>query len=160
MADSSHMLAAPEAPRVRMEEDFHAWLLDQASALRQQHYAAIDWSNLAEELEGMARKDRKELRSHLQNLFVHLLKWAYEPERRSNSWKATINASRDNIQDLLEESPSLRSVLGELLAESKAYSRAVRDAVEETEKKVQFPMESPWTLDQLLDSDFLPTKSG
>ena len=59
----------------------------------------------------MARKDRKELRSHWQNLFVHLLKWTYEPERRNNSWRATINASRDNIHDLIEESPSLRNVL-------------------------------------------------
>jgi hypothetical protein len=130
--------------------------LDQASALREQRYAAIDWSNLAEELEGMARKDRKELRSHLQNLFTYLLKWTYEPERRSKSWKATMNASRDSIHDLLEESPSLRNVLDELLAESKAYSRAVRDAVEETEKKVGFPQEAPWTRDQILDGDFLP----
>jgi len=120
MVDFSQMLAAREASAVRIEEDFHAWLLDQAAALRAQRYAALDWSGLAEELEGMARKDRRELRSHLQNLFMHLLKWTYEPERRSNSRKATIDAARDNIYDLLEESPSLHNVLDELLAESKA----------------------------------------
>lgn len=137
------MLATRGTPTVRMEEDFHAWLLDQASALRDQRHAALDWSNLAEELEGMAREDRKELRSHLQNLFMHLLKWSYEPKRRTKSWKATINASRDSIHDLLDESPSLRNVLDDLIAESKAYARAVRDATAETEARVAFPRESP-----------------
>ncbi len=141
---------------VRIDDDFHGWLLDQASALRQQRAQALDWSNLAEELEAMARKDRTELRSHLQNLLSHLLKWAYQPSRRTNSWKATIDASRDRIEDLLEESPSLRIELNKLFSESKAYARAVRDAVTDTGGQVHFPSPSPWTLNEALEPDFLP----
>jgi len=145
-----------EVSTVRIEDDFHGWLLAQASALRQRRYDLLDPSNLAEELEAMARKDRKELASYLQNLFVHLLKWAYQPNRRSTSWKLTINQSREEIEDLLEESPSLRNVLEELFAKEKPYSRAVRSATLETEGKVTFPARSPWTLDQVLALDFLP----
>ena len=141
---------------MRIEDDFHEWLLAQASALRHQRYDLLDPGNLAEELEAMARKDRKELASHLQNLFVHLLKWAYEPSRRSTSWKLTINQSREEIEDLLEDSPSLRNVLDELITNGKSYSRAARNATVETEGKIAFPPHSPWTLDQLLDPDFLP----
>ena len=141
---------------VRIDDDFHAWLLDQASALRDQRYRALDSSNLAEELEAMARKDRTELRSHLQNLLSHLLKWAYQPSHRTNSWKATIDASRDRIEDLLEESPSLRTELNKLFSESKAYARAVRDAVTDTGGQLHFPSQSPWTLAKALEPDFLP----
>ncbi len=144
------------APAVRIEDDFYGWLLDQASMLRHQRYQSLDWNNLAEELEAMARKDRTTLRSHLQNLLSHLLKWAYQPDRPTNSWKGTINASRDHIHDLLEESPSLRNVLEQLFSESKAYSRAVRDATLDTGPQVQFPPQSPWTLTKILESDFLP----
>ena len=145
-----------EAPSVRIDDDFHGWLLDQASALRDQRYKTLDWSNLAEELEAMARKDRTELRSHLQNLLSHLLKWAYQPSRRTNSWKATIDVSRDRIEDLLEESPSLQTELNKLFSESKAYARAVRDAVTDTGGQLHFPSQSPWTLDKVLEPDFLP----
>ena len=145
-----------ESPAVRIDNDFHGWMLDQASALREQRSQALDRSNLAEELEAMARKDRTELRSHLQNLLSHLLQWAYQPSRRTNSWKATIDTSRDRIEDLLEESPSLRTELNKLFSESKAYARAVRDAVTDTSGQVDFPSQSPWTLDKALEPDFLP----
>jgi Domain of unknown function DUF29 len=65
----------PQAVASR-DDDFNAWLLNQADALRNRHYT-IDWDGLAEELEAMARKDRTELRSRLQNLLSHLLKWTY-----------------------------------------------------------------------------------
>ncbi len=145
-----------KSPAVRIDDDFHGWLLDQASALREQRSQALDWSNLAEELDAMARKDRTELRSHSQNLLSHLLKWAYQPSRRTSSWKATIDASRDRIEDLLEESPSLRTELNRLFSESKAYARAVRDSVTDTGGQVHFPSQSPWTLNEALEPDFLP----
>jgi hypothetical protein len=154
--NGGELASAREFSTPRLGDDFHAWAIAQASALRERNHAVLDWSNLAEELEGMTRKDRRELRSHLQKLIIHLLKWAYDPKRRGASWRATINTSRDNIHDFLGESPSLRNVLQELLAESKAYGRAVREATIETENKISFPAQSPWTLDQLLDSDFLP----
>ena len=106
----------------------------------------------------MARKDRTKLRSRLQNLLSHLLKWAYEPSRRSKSWIATINQSRDRIEDLLEESPSLKSELTSAFAKSPVYARAVRDATVDSEAKVRFPEHCPWTLDDILNPDFFPDR--
>ncbi len=138
------------------DADFHAWLLDQAEKLRRHQLRALNCEDLAEELEAMARKDRIELRSRLQNLLAHLLKWAFEPTHRSNSWIATINESRDRIHDLLEESPSLKNELTSVFGESRAYRRAVRDARLDTGGKIQFPQRCPWTLETVLDPDFLP----
>jgi Domain of unknown function DUF29 len=143
------------SPSVSIDTDFYRWLHDQASILRRFRPSPLDWENLAEELDAMARKDRSSLRSHLQNLLSHLLKWASQSSHRSNSWKQTIDASRDHIEDLLDESPSLRNVLTELFLESKAYSRARRDAVRET-GPLPYPEKLPWTLEQILDPDFLP----
>ncbi len=141
---------------ISKEADFHAWLLDQADKLRTGQLISLDCEDLAEELEAMARKDRLELRSRLQNLLSHLLKWAYEPSHRGKSWIATINESRDRIHDLLEESPSLNNELTALFTESRAYHRAVREATVDTEGKLQFPQQCPWSLDAVLDADFLP----
>jgi hypothetical protein len=144
----------PQAVASR-DDDFNAWSLNQADALRNRHYT-IDWDGLAEELEAMARKDRTELRSRLQNLLSHLLKWTYEPGRRGKSWIATINESRDRIDDLLEESPSLRNELTLAFAKSRVYQRALRDAAVDT--KIQFPEHCPWSLDDILNPDFFPDR--
>ncbi|HUN58976.1 MAG TPA: DUF29 family protein [Candidatus Binataceae bacterium] len=58
--------------------------------------------------------------------------------RRSTSWKLTINQSREEIEDLTEQSPSLRNVLDEPFASGKPYSRALRNATVETEGKITF----------------------
>jgi Domain of unknown function DUF29 len=141
---------------VSKDADFHAWLLDQAQKLRRGRLISLNCEDVAEELEAMARKDRLELRSRLQNLLSHLLKWAYEPSHRTKSWLATINESRDRIEDLLEESPSLRNELTSVFEQSRAYRRAVRDATLDTEGKVQFPERCPWSLDTIIEPDFLP----
>jgi Domain of unknown function DUF29 len=154
---SSYGSSMGESERsISKDVDFHAWLLDQADKLRGRRLVSINPDDLAEELEAMARRDRLQLPSHLQNLLSHLLKWEYEPSRRSKSWVATINESRDRIHDLLEESPSLKNELNSVFAESRAYRRAVRDAVLDTDGNIRFPERSPWTLDTILDPDFLP----
>jgi len=71
--------------------------------------ATLDWENLAEELEGIARKERQELTSHLRNLFEHCLKWQYADQNRGHrerSWKVSIVASRQEARNRLETSPS------------------------------------------------------
>src|SRR5512132_834297 len=50
------------------ETDFYAWTQAQATALRAKDWPVLDVDNLAEELEGMARSDRRALGNHLKNL--------------------------------------------------------------------------------------------
>ena len=85
-----------------------------------------------------------------------MLKWACQPGRRSKSWRASINESRDRIEDLLEESPSLKNELASSLVDRRVYNRAVRDARLDTEGKIEFPPQCPWSLDEVVDPDVFP----
>jgi hypothetical protein len=40
------------AAGISIEKDFHAWLAAQAQAIRERQLNALDWENIAEELEG------------------------------------------------------------------------------------------------------------
>src|SRR5713101_3404833 len=72
------------------DEDFVAWLEDQARRARRGETGELDLENIAEELEGMARSDRREIRNRLIVLLLHLLKYSVQPKRRSSGWLATI----------------------------------------------------------------------
>jgi hypothetical protein len=85
------------------EEDFVAWLEDQARHARHCEIDALDLENIAEELEGMARSDRREIRNPLTVLLAHLLKCLVQPSyKRSSSWLGTIAEQRFQIAELLE----------------------------------------------------------
>ncbi|HJU28752.1 MAG TPA: DUF29 domain-containing protein, partial [Candidatus Binataceae bacterium] len=99
------------------ETDFYAWTREQAQALRARQGEALDWNNLAEEIESIGRSDAEALASQLARLLLHLLKWRYQPNRRSRGWELSIMEARLRINRRLRKSPSLKSKLAELLAE-------------------------------------------
>ena len=103
----------------------------------------------------MGRRDLKELNSRMRVLLIHLLKRHLQPEKRSRSWDSTIVSQRIEIEDDLKQSPSLRA---KLRAEFKDnYEKAVRRAIVETGlARDRFPNECPFTLEQILDPEFLP----
>jgi len=137
------------------DEDFVGWATGTARLLREGRFEEIEVERLAEEVEDMARRDRRELRSRLTVLIFHLLKWKQQPRKRSGSWEATILAQRAELEGLLEESPSLRSMLEELVG--RVYAKAVRQAAAETRLAVgSFPRKCPFSVAQILDEDFLP----
>jgi hypothetical protein len=139
--------------------DYYDWLCSQATALKTSRPQFLDWEKLAEELEEMGARERRELVSHLRILMAHLLKWTYQGTRRSTSWKRTILLARQDATAVLQDSPSLKRMLGDFI--EKAYEDARRLAG--TEMKLDrnpwgrlFPEVCPLTLTQLLDPDFLP----
>src|SRR2546426_519054 len=93
------------------DEDFVAWASETARLLRSGRFDKIDVEHLAEEVEDMANRDKRELASRLRVLILHLLKWQQQPGKRSRSWRATIATQRAELKDLLDQSPSLRRVL-------------------------------------------------
>ena len=111
------------------EEDFVRWTEEQAVALREAAKLGtnlpLDWENLAEEIDSLGRSLKHELRSRLMVVLEHLLKLehsaATDPRR---GWIETINRERVIIDDLLQESPSLRNGLERSIEQAK--SRAVR----------------------------------
>ena len=135
------------------ETDFYAWTQEQATLLRDQQWSQIDLQNLIEEIQSLGKQQRQELRNRLSVLIGHLLKWEYQSQRRSRSWLATLRIQRLDIAELLEDNPSLKPYLEEVLR--KAYLKGVELAVGETDlPKRIFPVECPYTLPEIVDYDF------
>ena len=141
------------------DDDVIAWAEQQASLLRAGRWSELDIDNIAEEIEDVGKSDQRALRSHLLILLVHLLKWAYQPSRRSASWRGTIGTQRTAIDEAVEDSPSLQKLLDNDDWLAKTYSRAVKRAEHEA-GLTSLPAELPWTLAQLLDFDFFPPQHG
>ena len=137
------------------ERDFYAWTERTAKLLRAGRWDEIDRETVAEEIEDLGRKYRNELESRMQVLAMHLLKWRYQPDKQSASWRATIALQRAEIDHLISENPSLKPHLGVVLIRS--YTDARRFASYETGLWIDdFPNACPWTIDELLDENFLP----
>ena len=136
------------------ETDVAAWAYEQAAYLRAGDFAALDLMQLAEEIEDVARSERRELHSRLAVLVAHLLKWKFQPDHRVRSWESTIRLQREEIGLLLGESHSLRNVF-----ENEKRMRTVwHDAVHlaERETKLSFPDTWIWSVEQVLDETFFP----
>ena len=153
------------APAALYDRDFYAWTQEQARHLRKLSAMLdglrdplaqyIDFENVAEEIESLGRSDKRAIRSRLKVLLVHLLNWAYQPERSSASWQATILEQRRRISDLIAESPSLTAYPGEVLAGE--YALARKGAAGETGLPEEtFPVACPFSIHQILDSAWLP----
>lgn len=137
----------------KYEIDVAAWAKAQAEALRQRDFNALDFDNLAEEIDGVGASQRKEIRSRLRQLCKHLLKWQYQSEKRSRSWRSTIETQRDDLHDVLTTNPSLHHYARSTLARAYAVGRSKA----ELETGVfKLPTDCPWTIDDLLNPEFWP----
>jgi len=135
-------------------QDFYLWIETISKQLKAGKFAEIDLANLIEEIESMGKSEKRELKSRLIVLLMHLLKWQYQPEKRSESWRSTITEQRICIELLLEDSPSLQPLLIEIFTD--CYEKARLKASEETGMKLNFfPKESPFTLEETLKNSFL-----
>lgn len=125
--------------------DFVRWCEDTVAKLRAGRLSEIDVDNLIEEIEGLANRDKRELRHRLQVLLNHLLKRLYVPSLYDyRGWELTVAEQRKQLQDLLEQSPSLNQYFFEVFDDSWqfALSQARRGYPE-----VQFPDEWQFSCD-------------
>ncbi len=137
------------------ETDFYAWTQKQASLLHHQQWSQLDLPNLIEEIESLGKQQRAELRNRLSFLMGHLLKWEYQPERRSPSWLSMIRVQRRETWRLLRDNPSLKSYLEEALIE--AYENSKDLAMGETNlPDFTFPQNCPYPLEETLSGNFYP----
>lgn len=135
------------------ETDFYAWTLEQSKLLQVGDFKGLDITNLVEEIESLGKQQRQEIRNRLGILIGHLLKWDYKPDKRSKSWRVTIQSQRREIEDLLEDNPSLKPYLPEAIA--KGHKAGLDLVALETPLDYQdLPEGSIYTIEQLLNPDF------
>ena len=137
------------------DRDFYLWLQETAQLLRNGEFDKLDIENLVEEIESMGRSDKRSVKSNLEIVLMHLLKYKYQPERRSNNWRLTIFEHRDRLEAEFLDSPSLRPYLPSVFED--CYRNARKKASIETGLPIAtFPPDSPFTPEQALDEDYLP----
>jgi hypothetical protein len=145
----------PPPPSHLYDADFFAWTNEQAQRLRALKPKDFDWENVAEEIESLGKSDRRTLRGDLRVVLEHLIEWRYQPDKRTQSWSDSLDEHRDRIDELIEESPSLGTAPREML--DRAYVKARRKALKATglpERAI--PQTCPFTVEQVLDPDYLP----
>lgn len=140
------------------EDDFYAWANAQASLLRSGNFAQADIEHIIEEIESMGKSELRELENRLALLFMHLLKWCYQPERRCRSWELTIKEQRRKLRRHLDQNPSLRARLPQAIDD--AYGDAILEAARETDlPERSFPRTCPFSFEQTLDDAFWPDEA-
>lgn len=82
-------------------------------------------------LTSMSQELKRALRSQLSRLMMHVVKWKIQPDKRSGSWAVSILDARENIDEIMQEKPSLnRQFIQEVW--DRTVQQAIRKAEEET----------------------------
>jgi hypothetical protein len=137
------------------DHDYLEWVKSTLVQLRSQDYISVDWQNLIEEIEDMGKRERRSMETNLVIVLLNLLKWEFQPQCRSGSWKSSIIEHRRRIRKALEDSPSLKVYLGTMLTE------CYQSAVKQVKAEIQLPTETfstrcPYNMVEVLNDDFLP----
>ena len=146
-------------PRTSLyEQDFYLWIQETVELLKKGQLEQLDIENLIEEVDSMGKSQRKELKTRLTVLIEHLLKlqyWTTEKDYNTRGWRNTIVEQRRQIAYTLADSPSLKAIVNDIFLD------CYQDARNDTLRKYQlpltlFPQESPFSLLEVLDPDFIP----
>lgn len=129
------------------ETDIIQWVEQQVALIQQERYGEVDWENLLVEIEDLSKRERDRFLSSIRLIIQHLLKWEYQPEKRSRSWEITIKRERNNLKRYLRDTPSLKRYWQDL---SKVYEDARADAANETGiLDWEFPETCPYSIEQI-----------
>ena len=137
------------------DQDYYLWLKYTAQLIKEGKFSDVDVPKLIEELEDMGRSEKRAVKSNLVILLLHLLKYKYQPAKRTNSWKASIREHRRRLRDDFQVSPSLKRYFEEVF--DQCYQDGREQAADETGLPLDtFPTESPFTISETLNSNYLP----
>lgn len=107
----------------------------------------------------MGKSNIRELESRFMILIAHLLKWQFQPDKQSSSWRGSINEKRVQILRLLKKTPSIKRELNNAINDS--YADALFLASDKTSlPEITFPQNCPYTIEQLLDKAFYPNSNA
>ncbi|MFM7407355.1 MAG: DUF29 domain-containing protein [Cuspidothrix sp.] len=146
------------------EQDFNVWRETIIKKIKQQDFNDIDWEHLLLELEDMGKSEKRSFLSNLTILIAHLLKLTVQadaPEMMKGSWYSSVTEHRFRVRKDLGENPSFKNYLNEIIFI--AYADARKLAIKESKnaklglrkpEETEYPLDFPFTIEQLLDEDF------
>jgi hypothetical protein len=152
------------------DDDFFLWTQQQAEALRHAARARInepvDWENVAEEIESLGKRDRREIKSRIFQILLHLLnlRMSSRDEPREH-WISELRAQRREISDLLQDSPSLRRCVPDFVAAQwsdavdQAHLKLLSHGESRPSEAVLLKLKEGFDRD-VLDPDFFPESIG
>ncbi len=134
------------------DQDFSLWIETTVEQLKQKQLDNLDWENLIEEIESLGKSEKNALKSNLRILLMHLLKWQYQPNKRSSSGIYTIVEHNIRIKEAFDDSPSLKSYFTNIL--DSCYQNARKLAAKEAGLDITvFPVDCPFSEEDILNSD-------
>lgn len=137
------------------DNDFYTWCYVQEDLLGQNKFNELDLENLREEIRTLGERHYRTLESRLENLFLHLLKWIYQPEMRGHNWIYSIRSERKEIPLHIEEYPGLKNKYN--MACKKAYTKARWKCHLQTGLVYEdLPIGMPFDIEQALDEQWMP----
>ena len=137
------------------DKDLYGWAVHTAQLLKDKKMNEVDFDGIIKELEEMGISNKHAFKNRLAQLIFHLLKWQFQSHLRCRSWEGSIEEQRIRLNDLLEENPSLKSMIGEVI--EKSYKLSLSLVRKETPLDLKlFPTECPYTFDQIMDDQFYP----
>jgi len=146
------------------EQDFNVWRETIIKQIKQQDFNDIDWEHLLLELEDMGKSEKRSFLNNLTILIAHLLKLTVQAdalEMMKGSWYSSVTEHRFRVKKDLEENPSFKNYLHEVIFI--AYADARKLAIKESKNakfgvrkpdETEYALDFPFTLEQLLDEDF------
>ncbi|NMF58644.1 DUF29 domain-containing protein [Pseudanabaena yagii] len=143
------------ATKALYETDFNLWLKETVNLLRKGEVEKLDLENLAEEIEDMGNSRKDALESNLIRVLQHLLKWKYQPQKRTNSWKASITEHSLRLNKAFKKSPSLKPYFESVFADCYQDARLITS--QETGLDIAtFPDLCPFSQTDVLNPQYLP----
>jgi len=136
------------------ETDDSFWLEETIILLKEKRFQDLDVDNLIEELETLGKRDKNAVASLLEQIIRHLLLlqyWTEEYDLNGNHWQTEIIGFRNQLDRLLTN--NLQNYLNNEL--EKIYKGALKYVKQKTRFKIDFPEYCPYSLEQLLDENYL-----
>jgi hypothetical protein len=147
------------------DQDLQRWIEQTVNQLRNRDFESLDIEHLVEELVDLGKSEKNALKGNLMILLAHLLKLRVQsdaPDTMKGSWYSSVLEHRQRVLDNLADTPSLKGFLAEAVA--KAYSDGRKLAIKEDKfaqwgvrmpKESEYPLSCPFSIEQILDEDFL-----
>jgi len=134
------------------EEDYAAWIGHQVALIKAGRWSEIDRDNLIDEVESLGRSVFNSFVSAIEIVLLHMLKWDFQPERRSRSWTLSIDEHRARAEDQLGDNPSHKARIDEAVA--RAYRVARLRAAGETDlPRRTFPDQCPYSWTEIMERE-------